>query len=320
MSIRAILPLVCFLVPSLDAQASMEWHADPARQATIKDAVLRECRNEWTASLRYKHPLDHTPAKWNSVGQSFSFLVLQSEAKKNDYADARKALQGFQDALKKEPPNTLNYPEFALTTCAWRVALAEAIRTSGGAATSADGASKSDKPLVPSPSQPPATGNRQPPKITTVASLGNGCVTAMGRNHRLNEFDKSAHSIDVVLKNSCGKSQVVKVDVTGFGTLTWPGVFNIGQWASTANADVPAGTPFKPIISLAEGGSYMVPANGEISNTWQVPRPIGSDNELKVWIGSCDAYSSSGMKQVVFRPATHFERDARAFCGPSRLR
>lgn len=174
--------------------------------------------------------------------------------------------------------------------------------------------------------EPPAVASTakqkaQPPKITMMAALGNGCVTAMGRNYRISEFDKSTQLIDLVLKNSCGKAQVVKVDVSGLGMLGWPAIYNLGLWASTANADVPAGIPFTPIRAMSEGGTYLIQANGEhVADQWVPPPPLGSDNELKIWVASCDAYSSLGMKQVVFRPAPHFALDSRAHCGPSRLR
>lgn len=178
----------------------------------------------------------------------------------------------------------------------------------------------SPKPMPPTVA-PPAPKIIPAPKITLMAALGNGCVTALGRNYRQNEIDQSTRQIDLVLKNSCGKPQVVKVDVSGLHMLGWPAVYNIGLWASTANADVPVGIPFKPIISMAEGGPYKIDANGEhVADGWIVPPLFGSDNELRIWVASCDAYSSSGMQQVIFRPALHFAQDSRAFCGPSRLR
>lgn len=162
-------------------------------------------------------------------------------------------------------------------------------------------------------------GGSGPPRIVNVANLGTGCVRASLRNVKMDRVDPKRRVGDLVLTNSCSSEQAVRVDVDGLH-IVWPAIGNIGGWAGTNNADVPAGLPFKPIIGLSETPTYLIGANSEHVASWDIPRvKDDASNELRVWIASCDSTSASGYKQVIFRPAPHFMQDARAQCAPSRI-
>ena len=310
-----LLLFVSFLLPPNQAVAQQ---IDIARLDKLSGDLIRQCQSEVNAVIAFRGG-EH-PGASISQAKEYASAFLHSELKNNGHMEMRKILQGSLSEAEyhnKLNQNTYDRAKNLRALCFTRSLLGLNTPVHSKQTDTAGAASPTS---VQSLTESAATHKRVAPKITTIASIGNGCVKASARNHRLNEIDKDAHSIDLVLTNSCINPQVVKVDVSGFGQLGWPAVFNLGQWASTANADVPPGIPFKPIISMAEGGSYMISEKGEYSGTWQIPKSAGFDNELKVWVASCDAYSPSGMLQVIFRPAPHFAQDGRAYCGPSRLK
>lgn len=170
------------------------------------------------------------------------------------------------------------------------------------------------------PAVPPRQPNGRAPQVVTVARLGNGCVTASLRNAGVRNADYAQG--DWVLSNGCARAQVVIADIrAGLGYRSWPGALNAGDWASTANADVPAGLTFSPVMSSSEQPRYVIPAMAEhVRHDDMIPLVSPQDPSLQVYVASCDAVSQGGFEQVIFRESPQMVSNTPVACGPSRLR
>jgi hypothetical protein len=160
------------------------------------------------------------------------------------------------------------------------------------------------------------------PSVVTAARSGTGCVTASLRNLKPSATDSTRGEGDWVLSNSCPIAQVVLVDVSaGQGYAGWPAADNAGAWASTANADRPAGLAFAPIVAATEKPKYIVPEFGEyVHHDDKIRLVVPGAPALGAYVASCDVVSRDGFEQVVFRASPSLATDSRAGCGPSRLR
>ncbi len=178
------------------------------------------------------------------------------------------------------------------------------------------------------PAAKPATApaQRQParqfPRAVTVAQLGTGCVTASLRDTKLTAVGAASGEGDWVLSNNCPMAQIVVVDVSpALGYTSWPATPNTGMWASTANADVPPGLAFTPLIALSESPQYVIPAFEEyVHHDAAIRLAAPADPPIEVYVASCDVVSGDGFEQVIFRASSSLVRSDRVACGPSRLR